>query len=139
MIRVLIVDDHQLVRQGFRLLLERAKDMQVVGEARDGQEGVEMVEKLNPDVVLMDVQMPRLNGLDATARIHARHANLPVLIVAMSSEEAQVRQAVRNGAKGYVRKNDDYAELVTAIQALHAGESYFSPAIAQVLSRDGSG
>ena len=139
MIRVLIVDDHQLVRQGFRLLLERAKDMQVVGEARDGQEGVEMVETLNPDVVLMDVQMPRLNGLDATARIHARHDNIPVLIVAMSSEEAQVRQAVRNGAKGYVRKNDDYAELVTAIQALHAGESYFSPAIAQVLSRDGSG
>ncbi|MBI4789949.1 MAG: response regulator transcription factor [Chloroflexi bacterium] len=134
MIRVLIVDDHQLVRQGFRLLLERADGMQVVGEARDGLEGIEMIERTSPDVVLMDVQMPRLNGLDATARIHAKHADLPVLIVAMSSEEAQVRQALRNGAKGYIRKNDDYAELLAAIHALHAGKSYLSPAIATILS-----
>ncbi|MBI4787162.1 MAG: response regulator transcription factor [Chloroflexi bacterium] len=129
MIRVLIVDDLRLVRETIRLFLEHAQDTQVIGEARDGQEGLEMAARLAPDVVVMDIEMPRLNGLDATAALHTREPKLPILIFAMSSDEADVRRAVQNGARGYVPKDGDYTELLAAIRVLAAGQTYLSRVI----------
>src|SRR5512135_2272297 len=122
MIRVLIVEDHHLVRQGIRALLEKAEDMQVVGEARDGQEAVEIAEKLEPDVIVMDLSMPRLNGSQATERIRALHLPSQVVMLSMYSDETLVRQALRCGAKGYLLKHSVTEELLLAVRAAFRGE-----------------
>ncbi len=134
MIRVLIADDHQLMRQGLRALLDKANDIQVVAEARDGQEAIEQVERLTPDVVLMDIAMPGLDGLRATERLTTRHSNTRVVILSMYSDETLVRQAVRNGAKGYLVKNGNRDQLVAAIRAVNQGKEYYSPSISHMLS-----
>jgi DNA-binding NarL/FixJ family response regulator len=129
MIRVLIIDDHQLVREGYRALLGREKDMQVVGEGRDGLAAVELADQLVPDVVLMDYKMPRLNGFDATERLRTNHSEIRVLVVAMSWEEPLVKEALEKGAQGYVPKDASFDELVSAIRAVHSGKTYLSPRI----------
>ncbi len=128
-IRVLIVDDKGLVRKGLEALLDRASDMECVGQASNGQEAVELADRVRPDVISMDINMPRLDGLQATAQICARHANVRVLMVAMSYDEDLVRRAIQSGARGYVAKADIHAELMLAIRAVHAGETYFSAEI----------
>ncbi len=129
MIRVLIAEDHHLVRQGIRALLEKAEDIQVVGEAKDGQEAVEMAEHLTPDVVVMDLAMPRMNGNLATERIHALRLECQVVILSMYSDETLVRQALRSGAKGYLLKHSVTEELLLAVRAACRGETFLSSAV----------
>ena len=130
MIRVIVADDHHLVRQGIRMLLEKADDIEVVGEAEDGQEAVEMADRLTPDVLVMDISMPRLNGTQATGRIHSRGLATQVVILSMHADETIVRQALRYGAKGYVLKRAVAEELLLAVRAAHLGDTYLSPPIA---------
>lgn len=129
MIRVLIAEDHHLVRQGIRALLEKAEDMQVIAEARDGQEAVEMAEKMSPDVIVMDLSMPRLNGSQATERIRALRLPSQVVMLSMYSDETLVRQALRCGAKGYLLKRSVTEELLLAVRAACRGEVYLSSAV----------
>ncbi len=128
MIRVLIVDDQKLVREEQLLLLQRAKDIEVVGEARDGQEAVLLAGQLSPDVITMDIKMPRLDGLQATREI-VKQKPLPILIVAGSWSRELLDTALRYGSKGYVAKPDAWTELVPGVRALHAGGTYFSQTI----------
>lgn len=129
MIRVLLADDQKLVREGWCVLLDRSSDITIVGQARDGQEAVELAQELHPDVILMDVNMPRLDGLHATQQILERSASTKILMVTQSLEETVIRTALQEGAWGYLCKNDMFAELLPAVLALHAGQSYFSKTI----------
>jgi DNA-binding NarL/FixJ family response regulator len=135
-IRVLIVEDHHLVRQGIRSLLEKAEDIEVVGEAADGQEAVELTERLAPDVVVMDIAMPRMDGSQALVRIRALDAATQVIMLSMYSDEALVRQALRHGAKGYLLKRSVTEELLLAIRAASQGDTYLSPAISGPIIAD---
>ena len=130
MIRVIIADDHNLVRQGIRALLEKADDIEVVGEAEDGVEAVELAERTLPDIVIMDISMPRLNGTLATQRIRALHLPTRVVMLSMYTEESLVRQALRFGAQAYVIKRAVADELLLAIRAAKNGDTYLSPPIA---------
>jgi DNA-binding NarL/FixJ family response regulator len=128
-IRVIVADDHHLVRQGIRALLERADDIEVVGEAADGQEAIELVQRLDPDVLVMDIAMPRLDGTQATERVRALGVATQVVILSMHSDETLVRQTLRSGAKGYLLKRSVTEELLLAVRAAVRGEIYLSPAI----------
>jgi len=128
-IRVIVADDHHLVRQGIRALLEKADDIEVVAEATDGQEAVELVERLAPDVLVIDVAMPRLSGSQAVGRVRALGVATQVVILSMYSDESLVRQTLRNGATGYLLKRSVAEELLLAIRAASRGEIYLSPAI----------
>ena len=130
MIRVIVADDHHLVRQGIRMLLEKAEDIDVVAEAEDGLEAVELAERLVPDIVVMDVSMPRLNGAEATELIRARLTTTQVVVLSMHADETVVRQALRRGARGYVLKRAVGEELLLAVRAANRGETYLSPPIA---------
>ena len=136
MVRVIVADDHHLVRQGIRMLLEKADDIEVIGEAEDGLEAVELAERLTPDVVVMDVSMPRLNGVQATELIRARLPATQVVVLSMHSDETTVRQALRRGAKAYVLKCSVGEELLLAVRAASRGETYLSPPIAGSILRD---
>ena len=129
MIRVIVADDHHLVRQGIGVLLQEADDIEVVGEAEDGEEAVELVERLAPDVVVMDVAMPRLNGILAAGRLQALGVLTRVVILSMYSDGALVYEALRNGAQGYLLKRSVAEELLLAVRAAARGEIYLSPAI----------
>jgi DNA-binding NarL/FixJ family response regulator len=129
MIRVLVAEDHHLVRQGICALLDKAKDIEVVGEAQDGQEAVEMTQRIQPDVVVMDIAMPRLNGTQATEQIRALHLQSRVVILSMYSEESLVRQALRGGAMGYLLKRSVTEELLLAVRAASRGELFISSAV----------
>ncbi|MGB7556014.1 MAG: response regulator transcription factor [Candidatus Korobacteraceae bacterium] len=121
-IAVLLVDDHALVRRGFRRLLEDEPDIDILGEASDGEEAVQLAKTLRPDVIVMDCALPGVNGLIATRRILEENKNVAVLMLSMHSENTWVRQALEAGARGYVLKNAVDLELVTAIRRVAAGE-----------------
>lgn len=127
---VLIADDHKLFRDGLRTLLRSMADAELVGEASDGEEVVEMVGSLQPDLVVMDIRMPGLDGIDATRRIVRECPNVRVLIVTMLEDDGSVFAAMRAGARGYVLKGADHAEVVRSIRAVGNGEAIFSPSIA---------
>jgi DNA-binding NarL/FixJ family response regulator len=127
---VLIADDHQLFRDGLRTLLRSMPEAELVGEASDGQETVEMVASLQPDVVVMDIRMPRLDGIAATRRIMRDCPNVRVLIVTMLEDDGSVFAAMRAGARGYILKGADHDEVLRSIRAVGNGEAIFSPAIA---------
>ena len=131
MISVVVADDHHLVRQGIRALLENADDIDVVGEAEDGIEAVELARALTPDVLVMDISMPRMNGTQATQRIRANHLATQIVILSMYDEEAIVRRALRQGAIGYVLKRAVTEELLLAIRSAARGDTYLSPPIAR--------
>jgi DNA-binding NarL/FixJ family response regulator len=133
---VIVADDHHLVRQGIRALLEKADDIEVVGEAADGQEAVELVKRLAPDVLVMDIAMPRLSGTQATGRVRTLGLATQVVILSMYSDETLVRQALRNGARGYLLKRSVTEELLLAIRAASRGEIYLSPAISRCVVAD---
>jgi DNA-binding NarL/FixJ family response regulator len=135
-IRVLIAEDHHLVREGIRSLLERAEDIEVVGEAADGQEAVELAERLAPDVVVMDIAMPRMDGSQALVRVRALDVAIQVIMLSMYSDEALVRQALRHGAKGYLLKRSVTEELLLAIRAASQGDTYLSLAISGPIIAD---
>lgn len=134
--RILIADDHTLVRAGFRSLLEQLPDYAVIAEVDDGREALRLVAQLQPDVVLMDVKMPTLNGLEATARISRDYPNVRVVILSMYTNEEYVLQALRAGAVGYLLKDAATAELQLAIQAAVRGEMYLSPSISKRVLQD---
>jgi DNA-binding NarL/FixJ family response regulator len=130
-ITVLLVDDHSLVRRGFRRMLEDESDMQVVGEAGDGEEAVKLARSVHPRVVVMDCALPGMNGLEATRRIIEDSPDIAVLMLSMHTESTWVRQAVEAGAKGYVLKNALDLELGAAIRKVAAGETVFDPQVEQ--------
>jgi DNA-binding NarL/FixJ family response regulator len=130
-IRIMLVDDHTLVRAGLRSLLESFSDIEVVGEAGDGMEAVRALHEHHPHVVLMDVMMPGLNGLDCTARIARERPNTRIVILSMNSTEEYVLQAMRAGAAGYLLKNASADELELAVKAVARGETYLSSAVSK--------
>lgn len=132
-IRVLLAEDHTLVRQGFRRILEDDPRITVVGEARTGIEAIEQCKELKPDVVVMDLSMPELGGLEATAEVLKANPQIKVVILSMYSNEAYVRKAFELGAKGYILKNAIEVDLTRAVMALAEGQAYFSPGISHIV------
>ncbi len=129
-LRVLIADDHPLFRDGLRTLLTSAPDAELVGEATTGEEAISLVAELQPDVVVMDLQMPGMGGVEATRRVVSGSPHVRVLVVTMFEDDATVFSAMRAGARGYVLKGANYREMLRAIQAVGDGEAIFSPAVA---------
>jgi DNA-binding NarL/FixJ family response regulator len=136
MIRILLADDHALVRQGFRMILEAQPDMEIVGQAGNGREAVELAEKLHPDVVVMDVAMPELNGTEATRRLAASTPRTRVLALSMHKDSVYVREILRAGARGYLLKDSGDTDLVAAVRAVAKGEGYISPAVSDAVLSD---
>jgi DNA-binding NarL/FixJ family response regulator len=131
--RVLLAEDHILVRQGFRRILEDDPGISVVGEARTGLEAIDQCRELKPDVVVMDLSMPELGGLEATAEILKADPQIKILILSMYSNEAYVRKAFELGAKGYILKNAIEVDLTRAVMALAEGQAYFSPGVSHIV------
>ncbi len=134
--RVILVDDHAIVRQGLRSLLECKADVEVIGEAGDGREALLLVKALNPDLVIMDIAMAGLNGLEALLKLQDSHPDIKVIILSMHVEENYVTRALRYGASGYVYKGSAYEDLELAMKAAQRGETFLSPAVSQVLIND---
>lgn len=135
-IRVLLADDHTVMRSGLRLLLERQPGLSVVGEAADGRETVEKAAAEDPDVVVMDIAMPNLNGIEATRQIVSKNARTAVVILSMHSDESYVIRSLKAGARAYLLKDSAEADLIAAIHAISEGKSFFSPAISKILKED---
>ena len=133
-IRVLVVDDHTLLRQALRVMLDGQEGIEVVGEATNGRDAVDSTETLRPDVVLMDMVMPGLNGIEATRQITKRAPGTRVLILTAYLEDERLLQALRSGASGYVVKKSDMEELLLAIQSVHRGNTYFSAAVSDEIA-----
>jgi len=136
MIRILLADDHSLVRQGFSMILGAEADMEVVGQAGNGREAIEMAEKLLPDLVIMDVTMPELNGIEATRRLAASLPRTRVLALSMHKDSAYVREILRAGARGYLLKDSGDADLLKAVRSVAKGEVYISPAVSEAVLQD---
>jgi DNA-binding NarL/FixJ family response regulator len=135
-IRVLLADDHTLIRAGLRMVVESQPDLTVVGEADNGREAVAMAETLKPDVVVMDIGMPGLNGIEASRQIREKMPDTQVVMLSMHSDEGYVLRALKAGAKAYLLKDSAEADLARAIQAAAEGRSFFSPAVGKVLLED---
>ena len=136
MIRILIADDHGVVAEGLKSLVEAQTDMEVVGVVGDGREAVRLAREAQPDVIVMDLSMPELNGADATRAILQRDPRCRVIVLSMYAEREYVRRALKAGAAGYVVKRSAAKELVDAIRAVHAGQRYLSPRVADVVIDD---
>ena len=134
-IRVLIVDDHAVVRTGLKVFLDLQADMEVVGEASDGSEGVAMARRLEPDVVLMDLLMPNMDGVTAIGRIKAELPEIEIVTMTSFIEEEKVTSALEAGASGYVLKDADAEEVASAVRAAYAGEVHLDPAVARLLAQ----
>jgi DNA-binding NarL/FixJ family response regulator len=135
-VRILLADDHTVMRNGLRLLLERQPNLQVVGEAADGRQAVALSESAKPDVVIMDIGMPNLNGMEATRQIVNHNPRTAVAILSMHSDESYVIRAFRAGARAYLLKDSAEADLLAAVRTLTEGKSFFSPAISKILGED---
>ena len=135
-IRVLLADDHAILRDGIRALLEDEPEMEIIGEAENGLDVVRMVDQLKPDIVLMDIGMPRLNGLEATRQILNLSPTTRVLILTMHDNEEYIRQVLAAGALGYILKDAAARELIQAIKVVHRGEAVLSPAITRLVIED---
>ena len=135
-VRILLADDHTLVRNGLRKILQERDDWEVVGEAGDGRETVRQAAELKPDIAILDITMPLLNGIEATRQLVRRQPDLRVLILSMHATEAYIVQALKAGAKGYLLKDSADTELIRAVAALAIGKSYFSPAVSKVMLDD---
>ena len=135
-IRILLADDHTVIRLGLKLLLERQADFVVVGEAEDGRKAIQLAESLQPDVIVMDVAMPNLNGIEATRQITTALPKVAVVVLSMHSDESYVMRALKAGAKGYLLKDSAEADLIQAIRTVVTGKSYFSAAVSKMLLED---
>jgi DNA-binding NarL/FixJ family response regulator len=135
-IRVLLADDHKLMRAGLRLVIDQQPDLSVVGEADDGRQAVELAKSLKPDVVVMDIGMPNLNGIESARQIKEVHPDAAVVMLSMHSDEGYVLRALRAGARAYLLKDSATTDLVQAIRAVVEGKSFFSPAVSKVLLQD---
>ena len=135
-IRLVVADDHAILRSGLRMLINAQPDMEVVGEAQDGVEAVQAIQKANPDVAILDVTMPRSGGLDAIKEIVARNRSTRILLLTMHEEPAYLRTALAAGAAGYVLKRSVDADLLSAIRAVYKGRTYVDSELAEILVRD---
>jgi DNA-binding NarL/FixJ family response regulator len=135
-IRIVLADDHSVVRQGFRRILEAQADMEIVGEASNGREALETATKLSPDVVVMDVAMPELNGIEATRRMGDAAPRTRVLALSMHKDSVYVREILRAGARGYLLKDAVDEDLIAAVRAVARGEGYLSPGVADAVLTD---
>jgi DNA-binding NarL/FixJ family response regulator len=136
MIKILLADDHALVRHGFRMILAAQPDMEIAGEAGNGREAVELAQKLKPDVVVMDVAMPELNGIEATRRLIELSPRTRVLALSMHKDAVYVREILRAGARGYLLKDSADADLIAAVRAVAKGEGYLSPGVSDAVLSD---
>lgn len=134
--QVLLADDHSIVRKGLRSILEGEEDINVVAEAANGREAVRLCEQLRPDIAIVDIAMPQLNGIDATSQIRKASPDTQIMILSMHTDETYILRALSSGAKGYVLKDAAEDEILPATRALLKGKSYFSPAIAKTLLED---
>jgi DNA-binding NarL/FixJ family response regulator len=135
-IRILLADDHAVVRQGFKLILGAQPDMEIVGEAGNGREAVELAEKLHPDVAVVDVAMPELNGIEATRRMAEVTPRTRVLALSMHKDSVYVREILRAGARGYLLKDQIDSDLLAAVRAVARGEGYLSPSVSDAVLND---
>jgi DNA-binding NarL/FixJ family response regulator len=135
-IRILLADDHAVVRQGFKMILAEQPDMEIIGEAGNGREVVELAERLRPDVVVMDVAMPELNGIEATRRLRESMPHTRVVALSMHKDSVYVREILRAGARGYLLKDSMAADLVSAVRTVAAGEGYLSPGVSNAVLDD---
>ena len=136
MIRILLCDDHAVIRRGLRLVLEQHEDFEVVGEASDGREAVQKAEELKPDIVVLDITMPNLNGIEAARQITAKQPAISIIVLSMHADEAFVLKALKAGARGYVLKEASEGDLVQAIRCVSEGKSFFSPTVSRMLVQD---
>ena len=132
-LRVLLVDDHTVVRHGLRRILSSDEQIEIVGEAGDGRAAVELAQRVQPHVVVMDVALPELNGIEATRQLAKRAPNVHVLMLTMHADDVYVRQALKAGARGYLLKDSEDLDLIKAVKAVGAGGSFFSPAVSRVV------
>lgn len=132
-IKILIADDHRLVREGLKALLESQSDIEIVGEASDGHETIKKTKELQPDIVLMDISMPNLNGLEATRTIRRKYPNTKVLILTMHLNDEYIFQSLQLGASGYLLKENAAEDLINAIRSVQEGNSYLSPSISKTV------
>jgi len=135
-IRILLADDHALMRRGIRALLERNDRFEVVAEAGDGREAVQLTETHSPDVVVADIAMPGLNGIEAARQIAQKSPRTAIIILSMHSDESYLLRALKNGARGYLLKDCPESDLINAILAVHSGKAFFSPAVSKMLVED---
>lgn len=135
-IRILLADDHAVVRQGFKMILSAQSDMEIVGEAGNGREATELAEELKPDVVVMDVAMPELNGIEATRRLSSSLPHTRVIALSMHKDSVYVREILKAGARGYLLKDSPAGDLVSAVRAVAQGQSYLSPAVSNAVLDD---
>lgn len=136
MIRILLCDDHAVIRRGLRLVLEQHEDFEVVGEASDGREAVQKAEELKPDIVVLDITMPNMNGIEAARQITAKQPAISIIVLSMHADEAFVLKALKAGARGYVLKEASEGDLVQAIRCVSEGKSFFSPTVSRMLVQD---
>jgi len=135
-LRILLADDHTVMRTGLRALLERHSHLEIIGETENGRDTVERSASLSPDVVVMDVAMPILNGIEATKQIVNASPNIAVVILSMHSDETYVMRALQAGARAYLLKDSAASDLISAIEAVSQGKSFFSPKVSRILAED---
>lgn len=135
-IRILLADDHKMIRTGLRLILDRQPGFQVVAEASDGREAIDLAASASPNVAVIDVAMPNLNGIEAARQIAAKRPPIAVIVLSMHSDEAYVLRSLNAGARGYLLKDSPESDLINAIRAVHQGKAFFSPAISRLLVED---
>ena len=135
-IRILLADDHTVIRKGLRLLLERQPGFRVIAEAADGRQAVELAGSENPDVAILDVGMPNLNGIEAARQLSSRFPTTAIVILSMHSDESYVLRALKAGARAYLLKDSAESDLIAAVQAVTEGKAFFSPAISKMLVDD---
>jgi DNA-binding NarL/FixJ family response regulator len=135
-IRIVLADDHTVMRAGLRLLLEREADFAVVGEADNGRVTAQLAEQESPDVIVMDIAMPSLNGIEAARQIVGKNPKINIVVLSMHADESYVMRALKAGARAYLLKDSAQADLIRAVRAVTAGKSFFSPAVSKLLLED---
>jgi two-component system response regulator NreC len=136
LIRIILADDHAVMRRGLRLVLEQQKDFEVVGEAGDGRAAVDLAETARPDIVVLDITMPNLNGIEAARQINAKHIGVSTIVLSMHADESFVLRALKAGARGYLLKESAESDLINAVRLVWEGKSFFSPAVSRLLVED---
>lgn len=136
MIRIILADDHAVMRRGLRLVLEQQADFEVVGEASDGRGAVSLAESTKPDIALLDITMPNLNGIEAARQISEKQAGVSVIVLSMHADESFVLRSLKAGARGYLLKESAEADLINAVRLVSEGKSFFSPSVSRMLVED---